>query len=187
MSTILPLETVFGRSTWVRQTTVPSNVRGYDPSPLFGIQFAELSSLGISPRSSYTDQQKYPDPFNPSPFERIPHSEGPLGDGWDDHDAFLKSSGRPIYADSQETYRFGLYTIDVWSPDGRFGIDKWGPELVAGYRFIKPFIFNEDGTFSRPFEFSDIAAPYQDEFFIGECGSGGSERPEAGLLYPRKV
>ena len=188
MSTILPLEVIFGRSTWSLALDQGQDVRAFDPSPLFGIQ---ITTFGFDP---HNERLRFARPdtisrdvYSASVIEQLPHVEGLLGAGWFEHDAFLRTYNG-VYANYPNRIYGKIYFLDIYSPDGEFGIDEWGPELVPGYRFIQPFVSNTGGTILGPFDFTDITAPWEEVFFTGECGSGGgSERPESGLLYPRKV
>lgn len=188
MSTILPLEVIFGRSTWSLALEQGQDVRAFDPSPLFGIR---TTSFGLDPHNERL-QFARPDTirrdiYSAPVIEQLPHVEGLLGAGWFEHDAFLRTYNG-TYANYPNRIYGKIYFIDIYSPDGKFGIDEWGSELTPGYRFIKPFVDKTDGTILRPFDYTDITASWEEVFLTGECGSGGgSERPESGLLYPRKV
>lgn len=198
MSTILPLEVVFGKSVWslvdtVDQPVDPNDIRFYLERSVIELEAQnEVEIIDSIPENGH--QVTW---LNPSAVSLVPHAEG-LGSIVDDGDwnkvleavyiLLRPNLNRNRYLEFHED----LLHRNIWNIGGEFGPEYWGSDISPGYG-IPIFTSYEDADGNviniKPYyEGEGLVLPWEEEILVGECGSGsGSERPDYGLLYPRKV
>lgn len=196
MSTILPLEVVFGKSTFSMKSGLGESndnplVIPINPfSPVLTLQNVTGNFSNIWIDDVYLSKRNYKGSFTPE-VRYVPFEEG-LGTLTPDWNAALS-----LIYDYSDSYRPSEHndhlTLDVREDEYDFGAggkipeEVWRLEVMPTYLMIAPFTHNDStGEIKNPMD--DLGSPsWEDEFLTGECGAGGSERPEYGLLYPRKV
>ena len=197
MSTILPLEVVFGQSTFSLDSDFGKT--GLFPSFLF-VEPLDLivTEIQTSQINVYTDADyaiKHNTRSFAIPVQYVGLKDG-LGSFYPDWNEAIKAlydynvSFAPYGLNAYQQIPSGSVVKNIYDfgAGGKIPEEVWRNSVMPDYTWISP-IHGPDGDVSYPMEDGAIGVPpWLNELFTGECGSGGgSERPESGLLYPRKV